>query len=394
MKYFFVLISCMAVSVAGQSLWINEFHYDNIGTDTLEFVEIVVPQGTVTAAVTLSLYNGNGGTVYGSHSLSTFTQGSTRDGFTIYYKRIPGIQNGPSDGFALDSNGVVIQFLSYEGVVTATEGPANGMTSVDVGVSESNTGTNVGESLQLMGNGTDYSVFTWGGPFPETPGLVNSDGVTDQSLPVELVAFNAHAGDGRITLKWRTASELQNQGFEVWRGMEADGPFSLLDSYTRNPALRGAGTSNRSHDYVFIDAYVLNGVTYYYKLVDVDINGARTEHGPVSATPVAGIDEPGSRAVPEAYALYPNHPNPFNPETSITFDIPSSIAGTVRARLSIYDLLGQKIITLFNRDVDAGRYNVKWDGRNNYGRTVPSGIYIFRLSTPGFVESRRMVLMK
>ncbi len=394
MKRLFVLIFFIVVSASGQSFWINEFHYDNIGTDTLEFVEVVVPQGTATNVVTLSLYNGNGGTVYGSHSLSTFTEGVTTDGFTIYYKRIAGIQNGAPDGFALDTNGVVIQFLSYEGVITATDGPANGMTSVDVGVNESNTTTNVGESLQLLGNGSDYSAFTWGGPFPETPGAVNSDGVNDQSLPVELTSFVASAGDGRVTLRWSTASELQNQGFEILRSETADGDYQVLDSYTRNPDLRGAGTSNKSHDYLFIDKYVFNGVTYFYKLVDVDNNGVRTEHGPVSATPHAGITDPGSGAVPDGFALYQNSPNPFNPSTKISFDVPALTSGTAEATLAIYNLLGQKIATLYSGEIEAGYYSVEWNGRNSAGLEMPSGIYIYRLSTTNFVESRRMVLMK
>ncbi len=394
MNRLFLFIFTIVLSTSGQSFWINEFHYDNIGTDTLEFVEVVVPQGTVTNTVTLSLYNGNDGAVYGTHSLSTFTEGTTADGFTIYYKRIASIQNGSPDGFALDTNGVVIQFLSYEGVITATDGPANGMTSTDVGVSESNNTTNVGESLQLIGKGTDYSAFTWGGPFPETPGVVNSDGINDQSLPVELTFFSATAGDSRVTLRWKTASELQNQGFEVLRSENPKGDFQLLDSYTRNSTLRGAGTSNQSHDYIYIDKYVNNGTTYYYKLVDVDNNGVRTEHGPISATPDAAITDPGSGVVPAAFALYQNSPNPFNPSTRISFDVPASASGRVKATLAVYNLLGQKIADLFNGEIEAGRYNTVWNGRNSAGLEMPSGIYIYRLSTENFVESRRMVLMK
>ena len=221
----FILFIFMTSLLMAQNMWINELHYDNIGSDTGEFVEVVVPVGTNTALVTVTLYNGNGGASYGTHILDTFTQGVTTSGKTIYYKRISGIQNGAPDGLSLDDNGTLIQFLSYEGTFTATDGPANGQTSVDIGVSESNSTTAVGESLQLLGSGTQYSDFTWGGPFTETPGAVNSEGVNDQTLPVELTSFTASAGDGVVTLRWKTASERGNQDVAIRRANREGGGF-------------------------------------------------------------------------------------------------------------------------------------------------------------------------
>ncbi|MGC9337758.1 MAG: hypothetical protein ACP5EQ_06655 [Candidatus Cloacimonadia bacterium] len=161
----------------GQNAWINEIHYDNVGTDVDEFVEIVIEDaGSYTLSdFTVTLYNGNSGGTYGSHALDTFTEGITSGNFTIYYKYISGIQNGAPDGMALDYQGTVItgQFLSYEGSFTATDGPANGLTSTDIGVSESGS-TPVGESLQLSGSGTQYSEFTWQPPATATAGNLNN----------------------------------------------------------------------------------------------------------------------------------------------------------------------------------------------------------------------------
>lgn len=130
-------------------VWINEFHYDNDGGDVGEFIEIVTGPNFTGALsdVTLTLYNGNGGGAYGSsHDLSTFQVGDTVNGFNVYSKLISGIQNGSPDGFTIDVNGTVTQFLSYEGTFTATDGVANGLTSTDIGVSEGSS-TAAGFSL-------------------------------------------------------------------------------------------------------------------------------------------------------------------------------------------------------------------------------------------------------
>src|SRR5210317_402809 len=154
------LLALFAPNLLGQNAWINEIHYDNAGTDANEVVEVVIENaGSYTIAdFVITLYNGNGGASYGTHGLDGFTQGNVVGDFTFFYKYISGIQNGAPDGLSLSYQGTVItgQFLSYEGALTATDGPANGMTSDDIGVSESSA-TPIGESLQLSGSGTSYA---------------------------------------------------------------------------------------------------------------------------------------------------------------------------------------------------------------------------------------------
>ena len=171
----FILFS-LAVSLAAQNIWLNEFHYDNVGTDEGEFIEVVLEDaGTYTLSdFTITLYNGNGCITYDSKTLDLFTVGITSENFTLYYYEFPGggIQNGAPDGIAIDYQGTLIpgQFLSYEGTFTAVDGPANGVTSVDIGVSEPGE---IGESLQLMGDGSSYPDFIWQPPALETPGNLN-----------------------------------------------------------------------------------------------------------------------------------------------------------------------------------------------------------------------------
>lgn len=154
-------------------VFVNEFHYDNDGTDTGEFIEVAGPAGTDLTGWTLVLYNGNGGTVYGTLNLSGPIPDQSGNGFGTVFVAAPGLQNGAPDGFALvDAGSNVQQFLSYEGTFTAVGGPADGMTSVDVGVSQPSN-TPVGQSLQLSGAGECPEDFLWTGPATESPGAVN-----------------------------------------------------------------------------------------------------------------------------------------------------------------------------------------------------------------------------
>jgi endonuclease/exonuclease/phosphatase family metal-dependent hydrolase len=158
-------------SVTGQP-WINELHYDNVNTDTGEFVEVAGPAGTDLTGWTLVGYNGADGAMYQTVNLSGVLP-SQMNGFGTLGFAFAGLQNGAPDGIALvDATDAVVQFLSYEGTFTANGGPASGMTSTDIGVSETNE-TPVGESLQLTNSGSKYSDFTWQEPLPNTEGLPN-----------------------------------------------------------------------------------------------------------------------------------------------------------------------------------------------------------------------------
>lgn len=180
-----LILFALASPVLAQELWINEFHYDNDGSDTGEFVEVVVSDSVATAPpdIDVVLYNGSNGTVYGTHSLDTFTATAPVAGYTIYSKPISDIQNGAPDGLALVQDSLVVLFLSYEGDFTATDGPASGMVSTDIGVSESSSP--IGESLQLSGTGSSYIDFSWQPPATETAGAVN----TNQSLELPAQIF-------------------------------------------------------------------------------------------------------------------------------------------------------------------------------------------------------------
>jgi len=95
-------------------------------------------------------------------------------------------------------------------------------------------------------------------------------------------------------------------------------------------------------------------------------------------------------AMPERFCLYQNHPNPFNPATTIRFDLPAP----AHARLDIFNILGQRVATLIDRDMPAGSHAVRWDGRDGNGRAVASGVYFYRLNAGTDVDKRKMILLK
>jgi endonuclease/exonuclease/phosphatase family metal-dependent hydrolase len=147
-------------------VFINEFHYDNDSIDAGEFVEIAVGPGYAGKLedISLLLYNGSNGTVYGTHALAGFTLGTTTSsGHRLFHKSIPNIQNGDPDGFAVVNTATfqVLQFLSYEGTFTATAGPAQGMVSTSIGVSQTGSEPAGSAALGLTGSGALAADFTW-----------------------------------------------------------------------------------------------------------------------------------------------------------------------------------------------------------------------------------------
>ncbi|NOY57730.1 MAG: T9SS type A sorting domain-containing protein, partial [Calditrichaeota bacterium] len=189
---------------------------------------------------------------------------------------------------------------------------------------------------------------------------------------VELSNFQAAPGVGGIQLDWQTRSENSNVGFNVLRSEKTNGAYKRINATILPPRSDGS--------YHFVDENAQAGVTYYYKLQDVDRSGAITEHGPVSA----------ALALPDKLSLAQNYPNPFNPTTTITFELPQS----QQVRLVIYNLSGQIIRTLVNETVRAGVHKVVWTATAENGATVPSGIYYYRLTAGDKVFTKKLLLLK
>lgn len=172
---------------------ISEIHYDNFGTDQNEGIEVEGPAGASLEGWSLVLYNGNGGAPYNTRALTgTFADQCDGRGALAFFYPTDGIQNGSPDGIALvNAAGEVVEFLSYEGTMTAVGGPANGLVATDIGVAEG-TSTPVGHSLQRRPGGTwdapapNSFTVCYGQTPPPPPSTITFSGrvVTDPALPV------------------------------------------------------------------------------------------------------------------------------------------------------------------------------------------------------------------
>jgi hypothetical protein len=182
------------------------------------------------------------------------------------------------------------------------------------------------------------------------------------------------ARDNGVELLWATATESDNYGFEIQRFNVADQAWHKIGW------VNGAGTVVDAQHYRFFDQPDAPGM-YQYRLKQIDHDGTSTLTVAVFAT----IQSPTS------LVLWPNYPNPFNPETQISFTLPSAASGVVR--ISIFNMLGQEIKVLFEGELAAGMHSYRWDGTDQQGRNSAGGVYFCRLQTMQGTKLQKLVKM-
>lgn len=209
--------------------------------------------------------------------------------------------------------------------------------------------------------------------------VIGDDGIvlhtsTGGVVPVELISFTAEVLDDKVQLCWTTATETNNQGFEVQRSEVGSHP-PLAEEWEAIGFVVGNGTTTKIKYYSFVDENVSTGV-YKYRLKQIDFDGT------FSFSDVAEVE---LNHILEEFRLYQNYPNPFNPETFINYQIKDN--GFVS--LKVYDLIGKEVANLVNQVQPPGQYSVSFDGNN-----LPSGIYICSLRVNKFVQNMKMTLLK
>ncbi len=190
-------------------------------------------------------------------------------------------------------------------------------------------------------------------------------------VPVELTSFTAIGSTNQVELSWTTATETNNQGFEIQRN--TDGEFHTI------AFVQGQGTSTEIHNYSFIDKDLKAG-HYSYRLKQIDYNGTFDYSNVVEADVVA----------PTVFALEQNYPNPFNPSTTINF----SLAVDSKVSLKVFNVLGQEVASLVNGQLSAGSQKISFDASS-----LNSGVYFYRLDADGidgqkFSSTKKMILTK
>jgi pectate lyase len=189
-------------------------------------------------------------------------------------------------------------------------------------------------------------------------------------LPVEMTSFTAILQGTSAILKWTTATEVNNSGFEIQRRAEGSSAWAKVGFVT------GAGTSNSPKEYTYQDANLAPGV-YVYRIKQIDNDG--TFKYSASTQVDAGV-------APNKFELLSNYPNPFNPSTEIRFSLPEDGF----ASLKVYNMLGQEVATLFSGIAKAGHYiPVTFDGSR-----FASGVYFSRLQYNGKSLVQRMLMTK
>jgi hypothetical protein len=191
--------------------------------------------------------------------------------------------------------------------------------------------------------------------------------VDEAPTPVELTSFSATASDNSVCLNWTTATEINNSGFSVERK-------SGINNFMKVGFIKGKGTTTEMSSYSFNDKN-LNPGTYSYRLKQMDLDGK------VNYSNEVNIDI----TVPSVFSLEQNYPNPFNPGTSIRYSIPQN--GLVS--LAIFNILGEKVLSLENQNMKAGKYEVKFDASH-----YASGIYFYKLEAGQFTQIKKMILLK
>jgi hypothetical protein len=226
------------------------------------------------------------------------------------------------------------------------------------------------EGLQVMSGGNGVT------GADETSEDMNNTWVVDiptpfLAIPVELTSFSASVSSNAVTLNWSTATETNNQGFDVEKNSG--------NGFEKIGFVAGFGTSIEIHNYSYVDAS-LQGGTYSYRLKQIDYDGT-FEYSDVVEVDVT---------IPDVYALEQNYPNPFNPSTKIKF----SLAADSKVSLTVFDILGQEVTSLIGGNLAAGFHELEFDASN-----INSGVYFYRLDATGvdgtnFTSVKKMILTK
>jgi FlgD Ig-like domain/The GLUG motif len=216
-------------------------------------------------------------------------------------------------------------------------------------------------SIWYMDSGVNngYPYFSWQNP-SGTP------------LPVELSSFTASVNLGTVTLKWQTATEVNNLGFDIERS-------SANNNFNKIGYVAGSSNSNSPKNYSFTDQPT-GGTSFSYRLRQIDNDGNFKYYDAITL----------SLAFSTKAELMDNYPNPFNPSTAIKFYIPSLSDVTIK----IYDILGKEVSTLLSKQTESGFHIVYWNGKDKFGNSAASGTYIYKIEAGNFIQSKKMILLK
>jgi autotransporter-associated beta strand protein len=293
--------------------------------------------GIITGSISL-VKTGSGKQTLGD--ANTYTGLTTVSGGTLQLSYSSGNTIPATDNIVINSGGT-LEVSSNQTVNNLTLN-SGGTLTIDAGVTLDVTGT-----------------------FTKNGGTINNSGTL---LPVEMTSFTATVQKTSALLAWSTATEVDNYGFEIERRAI---PSNV---WAKAGFVAGSGTSNAPHKYSFTDAALAAG-SYAYRLKQIDNNGAFKYSQEAQIAIVT----------PEVFALNQNFPNPFNPTTEISYQLP--VTGYVS--LKVYDILGREVATLVDEVKSAGYQSVDFNAS-----ALSSGTYFYRITAGAFTQSKQMMFVK
>jgi hypothetical protein len=333
------------------------------GTDSFDYVNKEI-----------TLYRGNSNV----NVSGTFDLNNAGDNLTLWYD-----DNGTWDSV----QSIGIDHISYKISVN----PPSGVTwSGPIAGTRDSSGNEA-----YFSNGSSYNndnSSSWTPTQTHTPGETNP-GQNDPPLPVTLSHFSAVELSGAsVQLNWTTQSETNNNGWNIYRGETENALINDESQILNSGLISGAGSSSNPTNYSFADTYpVFAEQEYWYWLESIDFSGSSEIYGPVSIIILQENDEPETPEIPFAYGLYQNFPNPFNPETTICFTAEESGKTTIE----IYNPKGRKVRTLFNGQLtEDDVLTLIWNGKDDAGKDVTSGIYMYKAKSRRKTHSKKMILIK
>ncbi len=193
-------------------------------------------------------------------------------------------------------------------------------------------------------------------------------------IPVELQSFTGTFSNGRVLLNWSTASESNNYGFEIER-KDSKSKFNIIGF------IRGKGTSSTPQNYFYTDDSLKSSSAYWYRLKQIDTDGSCCYSNMIKVN-VNSAKE---------LTLLQNYPNPFNTSTVISYFLPQNSHG--RVSLNIYNVLGERVRELVSTQQKPGYHKITWDGRDDFGERVGSGLYFYSLRMGNYFEKKKMLVI-
>ncbi|MCK9210481.1 MAG: T9SS type A sorting domain-containing protein [Ignavibacteriaceae bacterium] len=191
-------------------------------------------------------------------------------------------------------------------------------------------------------------------------------------VPVELTSFSANTTQSGIELKWSTATETNNKGFEVQKSSDSKAFITI-------GFVNGKGTTTSIQQYNYVDASTTSG-KYYYRLCQVDFDGSYKYSDVVEA----------QGTTPSTFALSQNYPNPFNPTTTMQF----SLASDAKVAIKVFDMLGREVANIVEANYAAGVHKVEFNASK-----LTSGLYVYQINAvpaqgAAFTANKIMTLLK